>query len=497
MTRRRVPAPRFAVIVVLDGCRPDYLDLVPMPNLRRLMRRGTTYSQAFVGQLIANTPPGHATIGTGVHPKRHGIQGFWWKDPRTNRMTRPTDLSPVEHGLLERVLSEHHVPSIAAAVKAADRHARIVSLSGNKCYAADAMGTASADYILCSEIYHDRWVAQAMGRHQPPSGAINNPHFDSPIPPPMSSLGAEVEQWTLGTETEWIIRYALWAFHRIRYPQVMMLNLPETDVAMHFAGADMSVAATLMKHADQGIGELVAAYHAAGILDRTVFVVTADHGMSVIHSRIPFHIFDQAIAMAGATNVFLEADTAASIGIKEMWKARQVAQNVARLGGEAIDAVYYKTTEHGSWQYHAAYVREHLSPELRQAFLHLANTAASDSGPDVLAIFAPHITTGDRIVNGRHWLAGHLGPQWDEQHIPLVIAGPGVLHGHVSSYPARLVDAAPTVEHLMGVAVQRTDGVVLADALAVSTPRQRAEQAKERSLLLPFVHALKARSGVR
>src|SRR5712692_7644633 len=98
MTRRTHPhADRrpYLVLIVLDGCRPDYFDLVPMPNLRRLMRRGVTYTQAFVGQLIANTPPGHATIGTGVHPKHHGVQGFWWKDPKTGRVTRPTDVGAV------------------------------------------------------------------------------------------------------------------------------------------------------------------------------------------------------------------------------------------------------------------------------------------------------------------------------------------------------------------------------------------------------------------
>src|SRR5436305_7194966 len=72
------PAARYAVIIVLDGARPDDFNLVPMPHLRALMRRGTTYTQAFVGQELANTPPSHATIGTGTLPKHHGVQGFLW-----------------------------------------------------------------------------------------------------------------------------------------------------------------------------------------------------------------------------------------------------------------------------------------------------------------------------------------------------------------------------------------------------------------------------------
>jgi predicted AlkP superfamily pyrophosphatase or phosphodiesterase len=93
----------YAVVLILDGARPDYFNLAPMRHLRSLQRAGMTYTNAFVGQEPANTPPSHATIGTGVFPRRHGIQGFWWKDPRTGSMTRPTDLDAVQRGALEDV----------------------------------------------------------------------------------------------------------------------------------------------------------------------------------------------------------------------------------------------------------------------------------------------------------------------------------------------------------------------------------------------------------
>ncbi|HEX6506605.1 MAG TPA: alkaline phosphatase family protein, partial [Chloroflexota bacterium] len=152
---------RYAVILVLDGARPQYFQPALMPHYRWLLGRGVEYTQAFVGQEIANTPPSHATIGTGVFPRVHGVQGFEWKDPRTGAAIRPTDLQPVQSGALEAILTAHHVPSIAAQVKSADRHDTVLAVGGHKCYAPDAMGTASADYILCAEIYHDRWVAQA------------------------------------------------------------------------------------------------------------------------------------------------------------------------------------------------------------------------------------------------------------------------------------------------------------------------------------------------
>lgn len=489
------PLPRYAVIMVLDGARPDYFNLANMPNLRWLMRHGTTYNQAFVGQLIADTPPGHATIGSGLFPKHNGILGFWWKNPSTDTLTRPTDPAPDEAGALERVLTEHHASTIAANVHVADPTAQVVSVAGHKCYAADAMGGPAANDILCALIYHDRWVAQAMGTHRPPPGAINNPHFDSPIPNPKSGFAPAVEQWNLGGENDWTVRYALWAFHRIHYPRVLMMNLGETDVLGHFAIHPKQTMAALMRRYDHELGSIIAAYRSAGILDRTDFVVTADHGMSRVGARISFTDLKQAIQMAGTKQVFIEADTAADIGIADMSKSRAVALNVAHLGGKAIDATYYAASTGGGLHFRLAYSRPGLPATLLRAYGTLVNTDQPDAGGDVIAVYAPHVTTGNRIANGYIWRGGHLGPQWDDQHIPLIIAGSGVRHNVRSNYPARLVDIAPTVERLLGVPSGHVDGNVLADALTNPTTRERAQQARIGAVLTPMVGAIERRSG--
>jgi hypothetical protein len=369
-----------------------------------------------------------------------------------------------------------------------------VAVSGHKCYAADAMGTAAANDILCAEIYHDRWVAQAIGTHRPPPGAVNDPAFDHPIPSPHSGFAPAVEQWQLGAENDWTTRYALWAFHRIHFPRLLMVNLPETDIIGHFAHTPAAPMTVLMRHFDAELGQIIDAYRQARILQKTVFVVTADHGMSAVHSRIPFSIFDRAIALAGATKVYLEADTAAAIGIKETGMAFAVARNVALLGHGKIDATYYKWEQHGKWEYLPAFVRAGTPKALRTAYRTLMDTAAADDGPDVIAVYSPHTTTGDRPANGYHWWGGHLGPGWDEQHIPLIIAGAGVRHGQRTSYPARLVDIAPTVAHLLGLPIGRVDGVVLDNALSAGNATLARRQQGAGSTLSPLVRALRARS---
>jgi hypothetical protein len=85
-----VRVPTYAVVIVLDGARPDYFRLTAMPNLHWLQSQGVTYSQAFVGQLIANTPLARNDRDRRVPaPARGG--GLWWTDPgRANLFDQPT-----------------------------------------------------------------------------------------------------------------------------------------------------------------------------------------------------------------------------------------------------------------------------------------------------------------------------------------------------------------------------------------------------------------------
>jgi arylsulfatase A-like enzyme len=299
----------------------------------------------------------------------------------------------------------------------------------------------------------------------------------------------------MGSENRWTVRYALWAFKRVHYPRVMMINLSETDVLGHFTTRP-SVIRYLMREFDTLLGQIVDAYRQAGLLRRTDFVVTADHGMSPIHMTLPYSILTQAVSQAGATPVYIEHDTAAAIGILPDSKSRAVALNVFRLGGNGVDATYYKVFQHGRWLYRLAAAQSGLSASLLESYGTLADTQASAAGPDVLADFAPHTSTRATVAYGYSWKAGHLGPQWDDQHIPLIFSGPGIKRGQVSHYPARLVDIAPTVGYLLGARSSGTDGVVLADALRGVGPVRKREQRRRAAALTPVVRALERRSGV-
>src|SRR5665213_3562350 len=76
------PAPKLAVIIVVDQMRADYVDTFQADwtgGLKRLVKEGAWFRQAAYPYLTTVTCAGHATIGTGAFPHRHGImQNAWW-----------------------------------------------------------------------------------------------------------------------------------------------------------------------------------------------------------------------------------------------------------------------------------------------------------------------------------------------------------------------------------------------------------------------------------
>lgn len=67
--------PRVIAVMVLDAMRADYFDTYAdvMPTLSRMRREGAWFSEARVNALPTVTGVGHATIGTGSDPNIHGI----------------------------------------------------------------------------------------------------------------------------------------------------------------------------------------------------------------------------------------------------------------------------------------------------------------------------------------------------------------------------------------------------------------------------------------
>lgn len=94
VTSQQPPAPKLVVIVVVDQLRPDYFDRHRKHltgGFDRLLREGAVFENAAYPYLNTVTCAGHATIGTGALPFRHGMILNAWYDRSKGASTACTD----------------------------------------------------------------------------------------------------------------------------------------------------------------------------------------------------------------------------------------------------------------------------------------------------------------------------------------------------------------------------------------------------------------------
>jgi hypothetical protein len=474
----------YVVLIVLDGARPEYFEVSGIPNTKSLIRNGTQYTNAFAGILESETPSGHASIGSGSEPRKTGIPSFWWA---TDENVQISLFNPkkVLAGDMERILKRSGVPTLAGQVHARSRHAKVVALSGSKYYAADAIGGPDADITMYFQgMPNGQWAPTYIPGHPPPAGLITNP-----------AVTSKTTHLSAGVQNHLAMKLAVETFQRVRQ-QVTLINLPEFDWPLgHVDGGlrDPQGYKILMRAFDRDLGMLQDGYRKAGVLDRTLFVLMADHGMMPLRHKINQSDITTAVSKAGTTLVSQAYTSGTFLWIKDSSRASTAAGHIARLGNPHIQSVYARVkTSKG-----LTYVRVSSSKLLRAAGTeaanqYLLNTFNGSSAPDIVVAFAEGV--GCEPGGQVNWKADHGGTSWQAQHIPLILSGPGVRSGRSSSYPARLIDVAPTVLQLMGAPYSRMQGLPLADAImgppAAITERPRAASKH----LMPVVTALQEQS---
>jgi predicted AlkP superfamily pyrophosphatase or phosphodiesterase len=476
----------YLVLVSVDSCRPDYFSIADVPNINKLISEGTSYSDAWVGQVRNDTPPGHTSMATGSFPKNDGILGFTWKDPVTLQQIRPTDWDPVVSGNMTAIIAQSGCTSIGSLFKEAYPGALVAAISSDKFYAATGLGAESADYILFNAAQHMKEYASKGGPNLAPGG-VNGHLAPADIMSDPSLVSKKVNDYDGDT---WAVDLALKLFNEVK-PQIMLINLPQTDHSGHATGGinDPKEMGAVVGNADKQIGRLMDAYKQAGIYDRTVFVILSDHGMT---PTVPG--FDMATVKKLLGNVGIGIQVGGEqIYLNDPARAEQAAEIIASPNLTGINGVYFKQKSvDGSYSYLPALTTaKSAGADLNLCYQYLTSTFASEKSSDLL-LATPDVNwqKADNITAG-----GHGSVHWTNQHIPLIISGPGVKSGMVLNSPARIVDVAPTVLALMGIEPRNMDGIVLADALVSPSKAYVLAQEKVNTQLVPLQQALKAQSA--
>jgi arylsulfatase A-like enzyme len=445
------PPPRhYVVLIVIDAARAMYFNYAQMPHLRALMKNGVVYDRAFVGQLESSTPGVHVTLGTGTVPRQNGFLGFGWASADSRKWVDFRTL--LANGQIDPVLKSLGVPSVAQRLHQFIPSAKSLAASGHKDYATVGLGGGAADYEIYGKFVGKQFIPAFLHPHAPP-----------PLTPAERASLTVKSPLPRGAEDAWAFRYASIVARHVT-PHLLMLNLPETDTWGHWYGPnDRTVFGNLMKNVDNGIGEIESTYRDLGILNRTDFIITADHAMMQSLPAFNWKHIQAQIATSGAQ--IIRADgSAGGIWLKDPSQAKIAAQKVVEMTPQHVEAVFYRNAIGNNYQYLLAspigwLVNKHVADALSR----LVNTTAGVDGPDLWVLTRENYTFDANNTSGK-WKGTHGGATWKVQHIPLIISGADIRQGVHSQFPARSMDIAPTMERLLGLPAFKRDGTVLADA---------------------------------
>ena len=215
----------YVVLVSLDGFKAEYLDRMPLPNLHRVMQRGTR-AKGMVPVFPSLTFPNHYSLVTGLHPGRHGIVANRFYDPARKAAYVYTDPKIVSDGAW---------------------------YGGEPIWVtAEKQGMVSACFFWPGS------EAPIQGIH----ATIWN-RYDGKVP--NEARVTAVLKW-LQLPLE-------------RRPHVMTLYFSELDSATHDGPLESPAVEEAAKSLDRSIGQLLDGIDALPIRDRTYLVITSDHGM--------------------------------------------------------------------------------------------------------------------------------------------------------------------------------------------------------------------------
>jgi predicted AlkP superfamily pyrophosphatase or phosphodiesterase len=497
----------LVVVVVVDQLRADLLDrydTVLTGGFGRLRSQGHRFSNATFDHAQTSTAPGHATAVTGVHPHRHGLVGNNWREQGDDGSWESVyALGDLDHSIVGEPDMEGRGPAnldregLPDWLLAAHPDARVVSLSG-KDRSAVAMAGRTRGHVywldggrgrfLTSHYYRDElphWIerfhreimprlwADTVWNSQVPGWAAELSRPDT-FPyegdtrhtwfPHRAALEADgTDSASLGEWRErgpWPDKATL-ALARVAveeldlggrgHPDYLAVALSQVDRVGHDYGPLSREQLDNLIRLDRGLGAFMEFLDDRLGSEGWILALTADHGVIDLPEwRAEMGEFGRRIAPDELDAMVARAEAAANgNGGSELERARAVARTVQEEDW-IEDAFAWEDLLHGE-----------PADSLRTFF-------RNSYRPERVLGPVGHLGVGFRTVEGAYsgrypGGTGHGSPYHFDRHVPLIFLGPGARPG-VTEAPVSIVDLAPTMAALIGIAVpDDLDGRVLLD----------------------------------
>jgi predicted AlkP superfamily pyrophosphatase or phosphodiesterase len=511
---RAADSPRLLVIVVVDQLRADYLQVFNRHwrnGFRTLLDQGMVFENARYPYLVTVTCAGHATIGTGALPHRHGmINNTWWqrKERSLTGCSSDTTTPDITYGRPVRLgNSATHLltPTLADELRAQKPGARVVSVS-MKARSAIMLAGRAADAIVWFDDPAGSWATSKafasgplsdvrdfveknpyekdLGRvwtlSGPPESYVNRDAGVGERPPagwnglfphPINGRGGADAQF-----------YALWQatpladayLGRLTASLVDSFKLGQRD-ATDFLGVSFSVlddvghafgpdsreVEDILRQLDVTLGTLIAHLDARVGRANYVLGLSADHGVAPMPvpprgGRIATDDVRERIedALRTAWGMPARGTYVESVNFTDVYFAEGVYEKL-RANATLMASVFKSLEEIPGVS--RVLRTDQLSESSRDPMVRAAALSymASRSG-DLMVIPKEYWFMSPRAVIG----TTHGSPYEYDTHVPVIFFGGGVKGGR-SKANATPADIAPTLADFAGVKLPMAEGRAL------------------------------------
>ncbi len=500
--------------IVLDQLRPEFIDAFDMKNVKRLMRGGVSYPNAYLGHMASETVVSHNVMTSGQLPKHMGWSDEWYRDtanvlsdPGVNHVT-----GSMSSTQFDDLINAGGYPKIADYLRTAFP-GTIVAAIGQKNYAvhtmggpganmritfgsrvADCDGDATVDntwrepagvnvptYIdgpACNRFYVDADKALDYGTADvspswmyPLEGNRDMAGGDVVTPDGVSHEGGDVwvtdAAFAVMDNEDWsglLLTYGgidkaghMWGGLNDRPPY------PGGDEHTHMAAA--------AKAADEQIGRVVQKLKDEGLLDETLIVLSTDHAQQTSEYFFGVDEFDSRgrgnlnwYYGADADETYLDASPEIQRLVDETGNVEMSMQDSAirtwlvdRSRAAKRDAARVMATLGGV---RATYILDGSHYDLvwaapRSRWTKSEWTWWRQHGQEIVntaaADYGPDVIGLLRDGASYGVKGDHGGAQEAVQRIPIIFSGPGVRAGSRPRDAIRSVDIMPTVLRTLGI----------------------------------------------
>jgi len=501
-----VPQAKLVVVIVIDQMRADYYDrLGPQwqRGFKQLREQGRYFSAAYHEHALTETAPGHASISTGTDPARHGIVANGWfdraagakvnavADPRVSILGLDSATGSSPANLLRESVGDWAQAADPAAIVIAmavkDRAA--ILLGGQRPDAAlwyeDELGgfTSSSYYTNQAPAWVEAYnasdrAAQLFGEHGWTLSLAETEYGDSRMttdPKLVTTFYnyALTKQFPHVIETpgklarnvvrdtpfadQMVLELAREAIAAERMgadevPDLLLIGLSGGDYAGHRYGPNSVEIHDYYLRIDAALGAFVDHLDSTIGADNYLLVLTSDHGVAPMpeYSDIPtagrFIAKDQVppLLARAAKRVGLSRKQTPRIdlahGLELTFPAAVPEPTRAALRAALAELLREHALVADAWtrdELIGEDQRNEFADPWRRSF-------HPERSGDVLIQLAPGVATHPAGT-------GHGTPYQYDQHVPLLIRGPG--WSGVDDQRVSTIDLAPTIAGILGVEV--------------------------------------------